>query len=333
MIEHDQDVRWWEYAAKRRGRKKPAHIRVAGRSLDGSRLPIHRPSIRKRLKAAAYWEGWKTVGAVATTVVAISTAVIAIRTFQVSERALTANTLQQTSDRFVKAIDQLGSDKLDVRLGGVYGLEQLAHDAPSEQPAVYDVLTAFVRHQVPANTGKCSDPTLHLGSADQSPNASPSADVEAVVDAIARRDVRNDRINQELDLSGTCLVAAPWSILKLAGVVIQSADLRYMVFIHSNFREANLSNSDLTGAKSDDTDLTMAFLINTNFTDAELMADNFTRANLSHAKFNGADLSDADFSGASLRGADFTGANLTGAKLGSAYYDGSTKWPSGFHPL
>jgi hypothetical protein len=46
--------------------------------------------------------------------------------FVVSEQTLGASTRRQISERFVKAVDQLGSDKLDVRLGGIYGLEPLA---------------------------------------------------------------------------------------------------------------------------------------------------------------------------------------------------------------
>jgi len=41
---------------------------------------------------------------------------------------------------------------------GFYGLEQLARDTPSDQPAVFDVLTAFVRGQVPAGTGSAPIP-------------------------------------------------------------------------------------------------------------------------------------------------------------------------------
>jgi hypothetical protein len=91
--------------------------------------------------SAFYWPGWKTVGAVAVSLVAICTAIVAIATFIVSARTLQANTRQQTSDRFVKAIEQLGSDKLDIRLGGIYGLEQLARDSRPDHPAVFDVLT------------------------------------------------------------------------------------------------------------------------------------------------------------------------------------------------
>ena len=58
---------------------------------------------------------------------------------------------------FVKNDDQSGAKSgdhtqksPDVRLGGIYGLEQLARDSPSDHPAVFDVLAAFVRGHVPA---------------------------------------------------------------------------------------------------------------------------------------------------------------------------------------
>jgi hypothetical protein len=36
----------------------------------------------------------------------------------------------QVTDRYTKAIDQLGSDKIDVRIGGMYALERIARDSP-----------------------------------------------------------------------------------------------------------------------------------------------------------------------------------------------------------
>ena len=36
----------------------------------------------------------------------------------------------QVTDRYTRAIEQLGSDKLDVRIGGIYALERVARDSP-----------------------------------------------------------------------------------------------------------------------------------------------------------------------------------------------------------
>src|SRR5690242_2899103 len=51
----------------------------------------------------------------------------------------------QVTDRYTKAIEQLGSKLLDVRIGGIYALERIARDSPRDHPAVMDVLTAFIR--------------------------------------------------------------------------------------------------------------------------------------------------------------------------------------------
>jgi hypothetical protein len=48
------------------------------------------------------------------------------------------------TERYTKAIEQLGSDKLDVRLGGIYALEQIAVDSRRDHPTVVEVLSAFV---------------------------------------------------------------------------------------------------------------------------------------------------------------------------------------------
>jgi hypothetical protein len=279
--------------------------------------------------------GWKTVGAVATSLVAISTAGVAIATFVVAAQTLQANTRQQTSDRFVKAIEQLGNDKSpDVRLGGIYGLEQLARDSPSDQPAVFDVLTAFVRGQVPAGTGKCTDPTLHLELIDPSPNARPSADVQAAVDAIARHDRKNDRKgpNGVLDLSHTCLVAARWAALDLSGIRMTGADLRYAILFDADLHEAFLGEANLTGAFLSKANLTGAELLSANLTGAFLGGANLTGALLGGANLTGAQLGEANLTGAGLRHANLTGADLSEANLSNIDYDGSTKWPNGFRP-
>jgi hypothetical protein len=51
----------------------------------------------------------------------------------------------QVTDRYTKAIEQLGADKLDVRIGGIYALERVARDSARDHPTVMEVLTAFIR--------------------------------------------------------------------------------------------------------------------------------------------------------------------------------------------
>jgi hypothetical protein len=52
-------------------------------------------------------------------------------------RQLQLNREGQITERFTRAIDQLGSDdKLDVRLGGIYALERIANDSSTERGAI-----------------------------------------------------------------------------------------------------------------------------------------------------------------------------------------------------
>jgi hypothetical protein len=55
----------------------------------------------------------------------------------------------QITDRYTKAVEQLGNDKgqLGVTLGGIYALERIAKDSERDHPTVMEVLSAFVREE------------------------------------------------------------------------------------------------------------------------------------------------------------------------------------------
>jgi hypothetical protein len=54
------------------------------------------------------------------------------RNFTLSRRTFELTEEGQVTDRYTKAIEQLGSDKLDVRIGGIYALERVALDSPRD---------------------------------------------------------------------------------------------------------------------------------------------------------------------------------------------------------
>jgi hypothetical protein len=58
------------------------------------------------------------------------------------------------TERFSKAIDQLGSDKEEVILGGIYSLERIAKDSAKDQSTIMEVLSAFVRRKSPVALDK-----------------------------------------------------------------------------------------------------------------------------------------------------------------------------------
>src|SRR5215204_7190423 len=79
----------------------------------------------------------------------------------------------QITERFTRAIDQLGSEKLEIRLGGIYALERIARDSPEKDySTVMEVLTAYVRQ----NSPQASEPSE--GSSED-PSTSNEATAEA----------------------------------------------------------------------------------------------------------------------------------------------------------
>jgi len=51
----------------------------------------------------------------------------------------------QITDRFTKAVDQLGNQKIEIRLGGIYALERIANESKKDYWQIIEILTAYVR--------------------------------------------------------------------------------------------------------------------------------------------------------------------------------------------
>jgi hypothetical protein len=171
----------------------------------------------------------------------------------------------QVTDRYTKAVEQLGSDKLSVRIGGIYALERVARDSAIDHPTVMEVLTAFIRE----GPKEPSDP----GDVLEIP-----ADVQAAVTVVARRDAKRDK--PQIDLTGANLRNAQLASATLAGTDLRNAQLEGATLASANLFHADLRQADLTGA-----DLTSATL-----THADLRS---TGATLPSANLRGADLTSA----------------------------------------
>ena len=197
---------------------------------------------------------------------------------------------EQAGERFAQALDQLGSEQLDVRLGGVYGLERVAarasgaaseaagayrppgsDAAPSvfwasqDRVQVFEILSAYVRttsHRPPIGPAG-PDATLQIRQ----------PDVNAAVTVLARRTVLDG--DPPLDLSGSLLGGARLGWARLAGADLRGADVR--------------------------------------------------GTSLQHAELAGVHLEQALLCGTQFQGADLGGAHLAGARVSA-----DTGWPSGF---
>jgi uncharacterized protein YjbI with pentapeptide repeats len=277
---------------------------------------------------------WASVRNTSKTIDLTRTAVdLTRRTVELTEQG-------QVTDRYTKAIEQLGSDKIDVRIGGTYALERVARDSPRDHPTVMEVLAVFVRQH---------SRDQKLTSAEDEPHGPARMtrpDVQAAVTVIGRRNPEHDQQRVNLDhaiLPGADLTRADLTSADLTSADLAYADLTYADLTEANLTSANLAYANLTSADLTEANLTNATLTSTdlsahltsaNLTGANLTNANLTRATLTRATLTGANLSanltGAYLTGANLTRADLTRANLTGADLANARWPADVAVPEGW---
>jgi hypothetical protein len=199
---------------------------------------------------------------------------------------------EQASERFARALDQLGSEQLDVRLGGIYGLERIAargagaataaagayqppgtssDDPPGpgwwagqDRVQVFEILSAYVRttsHRPPVGPAASSD--LQVSQ----------PDVHAAAVALARRTVLAG--DPPLDLTGSLLAGARLGWARLAGADLRGADLRGTSLQHATLAGAHLEQSLLCGTQFQGADLSGAHLAGARASTATSWPDGF----------------------------------------------------------
>jgi len=230
---------------------------------------------------------------------------------------------KQITERFSKAIEQLGSDKMEVRLGAIYTLERIANDSVKDHWTIVEIITAFIRQNCPIkaksdNTEKSNNTEIN----------NIKIDIQAALTVIERRNRESEKERQILDLHGISV-----SYAKLSGADLSGADLSKANLSQANLHKANLSQANLYKANLSQADLLVANLTGANLSLADLSESILLVANLSVANLSVANLSEsvlsesvlfeANLTGANLTGANLTGANLTGANLTGANLTGA----------
>ena len=209
----------------------------------------------------------------------------------------------QLTERFTRAVDQLGAEHLDVRLGGIYALERIARDSPQNRATIEEVLTAFIRGHAPWPPQRS---TATQRKATQQPTRAagqhgPAADVQAALTVLGRRELPPDRLRRpdltegdlrsglwrldlmEVDLQGAKLVRA-----NLQNVLLSGANLKDAVLFHANLQDAMLNNANLQNAELEGANLQGAMLYGANLQDARLYGANLRSAQLNDDGLQGA---------------------------------------------
>lgn len=263
---------------------------------------------RRALAAMLGWNGWSRLATLLTALAAVAALWFTAQSLRITRNQAGLAEQAQFTDRFNKALEQLSSDKLDIRMGGVYALERLAHDSERDNSTIMQVLSVFVRTRAPAtscpgNIGPESTKDLF-----ERPEAiaeilaiKPAVDVQSALTVIGRHSTEYGA-SQHIDLSRTCLFGA---------------DLRGANFARADFSLSNMALSDLADASLKGANLYKANLHEANLTGGRLAAADLSLSNLAGADLSNADLTEAKLNYAQLVAADLTGAKLTDADLSS----------------
>jgi Pentapeptide repeats (8 copies) len=198
----------------------------------------------------------------------------ASKTTALTLRAIALSEQGQVAARYSNAIEQLGSDRLDVRIGGIYALERIARDSPRDHPTVMEVLASFIKE----HSEWLHDAIRDAQDTGRDPGMT-GRDLQAAITVLGRRDAK---------LTGA----------NLADAILTSADLTRVHLAGADLADADLADADLTGAILTGAILTRAIL---------------TRADLTYADLTSADLTSAELTDAKLTDAKLTSADLTGA--------------------
>jgi hypothetical protein len=216
----------------------------------------------------------------------------------------------QITERFTRAVEQLGSPEVDVRIGGLYALERIAEDSPADRGPIVEILAAFVRNHAP--WPKLPPSAAGAGAEDVPHLRVRAADVAAAITVIGR--------------------SAPWRD-GTARLELGSVDLRNAYLVEADLHDAWLHEINLNGAWLRDSSLRRAALGNAGLRQLHARRADLRQVDLRCADLEGADLRGAQLDGARLHGANLTRAQLEGTVLEGALADATTRWPEGVDPV
>ncbi|MCW2547668.1 MAG: hypothetical protein JWN96_2128, partial [Mycobacterium sp.] len=201
--------------------------------------------IKRALAKPFNWSGWPKVASIATAFTAVAALFFSAQSLRSTQNQYALSEQGQLSERFSKSIEQLGSDKTDVKLGGIYSLEKLARDSQSDGPVVFEVLSAYVRTH-----GGQPAPGQQVTRCPQI--RTTAVDIQAALTVIGRRAhpaVRRQGIDlsktewgythrddQRIDLSRAALHDANLDGAYLAGVDLRETDLSCVEMSGANLR-------------------------------------------------------------------------------------------------
>jgi hypothetical protein len=218
------------------------------------------------------------------------------RRVNIAENELKVSQEGQITERFTRAVDQLGNEKIEIRVGGIYALERIANESNKDYWQIMEILTAYVRINA-----------QYLHSNGKLEFLKKQYHVKRNLQNILE-DEKNNQIKPDIKAILTFIRENKYSFTYNNNLDLNRAYLPY-----ANLRKANLEYAMLQGAFLANANLNKAHLKTAYLFGAILPYAELTEANLEGSFLSGADMEEANFEGANLNKADLEDTNLKGA--------------------
>jgi hypothetical protein len=200
--------------------------------------------------------------------------VIARRQVAATQQQMVITQEQIITDRFSKAVEQLGSEQLAVRVGAIYSLKRIAKDSIRDHWTVMEVLAFFIQDRCPLRNGD-----------EISQKTDAFKDVQAAVIVLGRRTSSQDPEDNHLELT----------YIDLRRVSFEQGDFRNTVFLRSNLTGIRFYKAKLEKSNFWQANLTRVKLLKANLSQADLVETNFYEADLRECNLSGANINKANF--------------------------------------
>jgi uncharacterized protein YjbI with pentapeptide repeats len=324
-----------DYFARHAGERMERWARLAD--------PKYLPKLESDLRASRFQ--------VVTTIAQIGGGAALLVGIYFTYQNLIATREGQVTDRFIRAVEQLGAvddkgdPKPEIRLGGVYGLRRIAQDSREDYQPIRRILADYIRMNSPwppkggettlsdtastpipqtltssntpanRNSAPLASAPTPIPNATPSPNLEPRADIQAALAFLVHPIYKFEHTPSEpVDLHAA----------DLTGAALDGAHLEHATLEHANLEHANLDGASLDGASLEHATLDGASLDGASLHEASLDDAYLGGASLVNANLHSASLVDANLGGASLDGALLDGAHLEHANLEHANLDGAS---------
>ena len=234
----------------------------------------------------------------------------------------------QITERFTRAVDQLGNQAQEIRLGGVHALGRISRESKKDYSTIMTILTDYVRiNSNIYNHSENKHPKYESFSMDILANKTTtsgildgiiSTDIQAALKVIGERKSFFNGKDKHLDLRETFLRGADLSDLHLEGAYLSWANLEKAMLFGTHLNDAYLRGTNLKFAKLNTAELRGAHL-----EQADLSRANLTLAHLEEANLEEAILKYTILEAAHLEKANLKGTNLEKAILVITHLEGA----------